>query len=238
MSIRTTPFLHLPQWTAEEQPSFLGEINPAWASIDQGYGDIKTDSATAITTANAAVNTANAAEQQSQANAGAITQLQKRLTLLENSFNNAQTLVSDTPVISNPINGVNAEGIQFYHNGFAAWGHFRIGFNVGTHNITANTPVFNVSGLPYVWREVSLSSDETFGPYTNISLSPNIYGYNALGFVLKANGDVTTTANIEIRDHAFGIDIEFCLPIFRTANISRENIPNQCFVLIDTDHGN
>ena len=69
MSIQTTPFLHLPQWTAEEQPSFLGEINPAWAAIDTGYGDIKTSTDTAITMASAAVNTANMSKTQSEANA-------------------------------------------------------------------------------------------------------------------------------------------------------------------------
>ena len=86
MSVNTTPFLHLPQWEANEQPSYLGEINPAFAAIDTGYGDIKTLAQTGVSSSQEAVTTANAAKAQSQANAGAITTLQQGLTRLEADF--------------------------------------------------------------------------------------------------------------------------------------------------------
>lgn len=43
MSINTTPNLELPQWTSNEKPSFLTEINGAWSSIDTAYGLMKSE---------------------------------------------------------------------------------------------------------------------------------------------------------------------------------------------------
>lgn len=37
-TINTTPNLHLPQWTSDEKPMWLTDMNQAFSSIDMGYG--------------------------------------------------------------------------------------------------------------------------------------------------------------------------------------------------------
>lgn len=230
MSIQTTPFLHLPQWTAEEQPSFLGEINPAWAAIDAGYGDIKTSAGTAITTANAAVNTANAAKSQSQANAGVITQLQQQIAQLEADFVNQSYLVNDNPEITTSHSGVTINTGAFFHNGYAAVGHFVLSLSQGSYTFNNTSPVFTVTNLPYVWKEITLNTSETYGPVGNIK----VYGRSGsepIAARLTANGDFIMFAEIEAINNVQGIDFIYSVPIFRVSASDRSNIPGQCVFL-------
>lgn len=75
MSLNTTPNIKLPQWTSDEKPSFLVEMNGAFSSIDTSYGLLKGDIESikteqtgltqkiedAVSKAEAATNTANSA---------------------------------------------------------------------------------------------------------------------------------------------------------------------------------
>ena len=230
MSINTTPNLHLPQWTADEQPSFLAEINGAWSSIDAGYGQNKTDAATAITASGNAVSIAEAAKQQSQANAGIITQLQQQLTQLEADFINQSYLITDNPTITNIHSGVHVSTEQFFHNGYVATGHFLLSFDNGTYNFTNDTPLFKLSNLPYVWNRIVMNTAETFGPNSNIAIS-GLSGYNALATWLESDGNLYTGADLVISGAVFKIDLVFSVPIFRSSSSRTGDMPDQCVFL-------
>lgn len=238
MSIQTTPFLHLPQWTAEEQPSFLGEINPAWASIDEGYGDIKTSAGTAITTANAAVNTANEAKSQSQANAGAITQLQQNLQLLRTELESASTLKNAsveaeiTPEYAEMFSGITCNVV---YNNYCCLINIGLGVksNLNWAKPAGKNTVATVN-LPFAYSTLSVNTDIStigstlkFGPITTT---------NGI-FCTIQNGNV----NLSITD-AFtpvitttppAIDIRASFPVFAGV-ANRGTMPDNClFMLAD-----
>lgn len=158
MSINTTPFLHLPQWTAEEHPSFLSEMNQAYAAIDTGYGDVKTLAQTGVNESAEAVDTANGAKQQSQANAGAITTLQQSLTQLEADYVNSHSAKHVT-LQCTPVDGIPVTinwGRVTYNDYFA---HFEFSFrfteNFNNTNTTASAyPIINIDGVPGTIRQV------------------------------------------------------------------------------------
>lgn len=152
MSVNTTPFLHLPQWEANEQPSYLGEINPAFSAIDSGYGDIKTLAQTGVSSSQEAVTTANAAKAQSQANAGAITTLQQEHTALAadfvNSHHTQQVALQCTPVDGVPITIVWG---RVTYNAYCAHFEFLFRFTTNinkTDNPGATYPIINIEGVP------------------------------------------------------------------------------------------
>lgn len=236
MSIQTTPFLHLPQWSAEEQPSFLGEINPAWAAIDTGYGDIKASAGTAITTANAAVGTANASKQQSEANAGAITRLEQMVEALKNQVNSAGNLtVAELPVTVMPEwqNILTTENISSYvrYNNYCA--EFEIHANIKTNlNIAtpANGDSLNIAGIPFTFSAIRCVSDialvhtGTLGTAEIYKIIQGAINSNGVMFV-GLNGGlqlVTGTTPIEI-------GFNFSLPIYRAANT--RDIADNCLYL-------
>lgn len=92
MSINTTPFLHLPQWTAEEKPSFLAEINQGYASIDAGVRANQVAAEAAQTVAEAAKNQADEAVEQGHANAAGLVTLQQQLNKLSSDLAGAGTI--------------------------------------------------------------------------------------------------------------------------------------------------
>lgn len=233
MSINTTPNLHLPQWTADEQPSFLAEINGAWSSIDTGYGQNKTDAATAITTSNNAVSIAEGAKQQSQANAGIITQLQQQFAALQTAFNDAGKIVVDTPVITSNIDGIEIRQYYANHNRFIAQIGFYINFGKAkTYSSFQNIPICTISGLPYTWSTINATIGETIGPVPNITTG-SLQFYNAPACTIKSDGgvyvnlgEVVTTSNTTI-----ALDVTFAIPIYQATG-SREAIPENCAVLL------
>ena len=169
MSVNTTPFLHLPQWDANEQPSYLGEINPAFAAIDSGYGDIKTLAQTGVSGSQEAITTANAAKAQSQANAGAITTLQQGLTQLEADFIDAHYVKTAVLEITPVANVTFKQRVVTYNNYFA-----NIYLEVTTSaDISLATGGFgtligsNITGLPGVVKKLNGIS--------NINISEGIY---------------------------------------------------------------
>lgn len=240
MSIQTTPFLHLPQWTAEEQPSFLGEINPAWEAIDSGYGDIKTRTDTAITSANAAANTANSSMQQSQANAGQITQLQQRLQNLENriglsnvlQYKNIETTISSD--YAGMIEGITCSVVYNDYTSIITL-ELRLKENLSFTLPNGKYTLATLNNFPFTYSTLNLTTDLST---INTSLTLNetqtatgvycqISGGKLLMYISSGFSTVTTTTqtNINVRES---------FPIF-VGNAGRGAIPENCLLLPVTE---
>ena len=221
MSINTTPFLHLPQWTAEEHPSFLSEINQGYASIDAGYGDIKTLAQTGVTGAAEAVATANEAKQQSQANAGAITTIQQSITQLETSIADSHYSRQIT-LTSEPIDGVTVNKQIITYNQYFANIFFEIKFNSDmTVPSTETVLLNNVSGMPGTVRRLTGIS--------NIILETSQYIP-----VFNFNGNTLSIVSIPNSPtiKRGGCAIFFSVPIFISQNpMSRDALFDNCLYL-------
>lgn len=136
MSINTTPFLHLPQWTAEEKPSFLAEINQGYSSIDAGVRANQVAAEAAQTAAEVAKNQAAEAVEQGHANAAELVELRQTIMQLKNNFGSASLLNSVsltfeknpdlTPIVTLK------EGV-FIYNRFCANLKFVFKLNSGTY---------------------------------------------------------------------------------------------------------
>lgn len=236
MSIQTTPFLHLPQWTAEEQPSFLGEINPAWAAIDRGYGDIKASADTAITTANAAVSTANSSQVQSEANAGQITQLQQRLQNLENSIAEASmlqgseieaTVTDDFKSIFGSVVGT------IIYNKYCCFITMQLqcksNVNMTFPNNKHQVATFS---LPFAYYGLNLTSDVST-TYSNIKFDSGNTNSN-MRFLIDSNGInmYLSSGFTTIETGPWGhINIRAAFPIFTTDTVARNNLPENCLFI-------
>lgn len=235
MSIQTTPFLHLPQWTAEEQPSFLGEINPAWAAIDTGYGDIKTSTDTAITTANAAVNTANMSKTQSEANAGQITQLQQKIQNLENGIAQSQVLQYhsvDTVISEDYANMIKKITGGAVYNRYCCIITVEIQLN---NNLVFTLPkgkhALATLALPFTYSTLNLNTDIStintgirFGETeTAAVIYCQITEGKLMAYFAESYTTLTTTnpANINIRAS---------FPIFSTTD-NKNTVPENCLFL-------
>lgn len=235
MSIQTTPFLHLPQWSAEEQPSFLGEINPAWAAIDTGYGDIKASAGTAIATANAAVSTANASKQQSEANAGQVTQLQQRIQNLENDiaqsqvlhYHNVESAISEdyANIISNIVCGV-------VYNRYCGIITIRMDVN-GSLNLSLPKGKHTLAtlALPFTYSTLNLNTDlstiNTMIKFDETQTATNIYCQITNGkLMMYFVESYTTLATTSM----MSINVRASFPIF-TANGNRNTVPDNCLFL-------
>lgn len=132
MSINTTPFLHLPQWTAEEKPSFLAEINQGYASIDAGVRANQVAAEAAQTTAEAAKNQADEAVEQGHANAAGLVSLQQSINQLQELFTQSNQLREVTftftknTAVTPDITLVQS---RLVYNNFT--GNFRLEFKMG-----------------------------------------------------------------------------------------------------------
>lgn len=112
MAIETTPFLGLPQWKFEDKPSYLVEMNDAYAKIDAGYRTIQVASEGAQTAAEGASAKAEQALTQSQANAGQIVQLGQDITQLEADFINSH-YISTVDLAFNPNTKLSQVPVKF-----------------------------------------------------------------------------------------------------------------------------
>lgn len=233
MSIQTTPFLHLPQWTAEEQPSFLGEINQAWKAIDNGYGDIKTNAETALTAANNAVNIANASKTQSQANAGQITRLQQSLQQLMADFNSAATLHVDTPAveISAEYTGMFDEIVcSIIYNKYTCF--LTLGMSI-KRNLSFTLPSnynFGTVNLPFIYNTLYLNTDMPFhnselkfGNVNTSNIIPCAINNGVISMLLTESLSPVTSQD------KIAIDVRAAFPIFQGG--TRSSIPDNCLIL-------
>lgn len=209
MSVNTTPFLHLPQWDANEQPSYLGEINPAFAAIDSGYGDIKTLAQTGVSGSQEAVTTANAAKAQSQANAAAITTLQQSLTQLEADFINASYLKNKTFTPINVIDTITFTVATVIYNKYNAF--FKIDLKctnwavfLAAHT-SASVALGKLPDIPFVFRRIDLSGgfsfplnvSDSFGNWTDkLSAWISADGTVVLGSASNTSGSSSTTLSL------------------------------------------
>ena len=236
MSIQTTPFLHLPQWTAEEEPSFLGEINQAWSAIDTGYGDIKTSAGTAITTANAAVNTANSSMQQSQANAGQITLLQQKLQNLENVIAQSKTLQYkgiSTTISSDYANMIKEIVCNVVYNEYSCiiTMELQIKENLNFNLPTGKYTIATLDNMPFTYSTLNLNTDistiNTTIKFDETQTATGVYCQISEGKLLMyiAGGFSTVTTTTQTN-----INIRESFPIF-VGNAARGVIPDNCLFL-------
>lgn len=139
MSINTTPFLHLPQWTAEEKPSFLAEINQGYASIDAGVRANQVAAEAAQTAAEAAKNQADEAVEQGHTNAAGLVTLQQQLNNLAADLASANVIktvhlnFTKSPELSQNITLI--EGFLNYNN---FCGSLRASFNIAPASFTGD----------------------------------------------------------------------------------------------------
>lgn len=221
MSINTTPFLHLPQWTEQEHPSFLSEMNQAYASIDTGYGDIKTIAQTGVTGATEAVAAANEAKQQSQANAGAITTLQQSLTQLEADFVDSHYSRQIT-LTSEPIENVTVSRQIITYNHYFANIYFEIKFNSNmTAPSTETVLLNNVGGMPGTVQKLA--------GITNIILESSQYIP-----ICKFDGTTLSIPPIpgSLTIKRGGYAIFFSVPVFISTNsMSRDALLDNCLYI-------
>ena len=222
MSVNTTPFLHLPQWEANEQPSYLGEINPAFAAIDVGYGDIKTLAQTGVSGSQDAITASNAAKAQSQANAGAITTLQQELTQLKADFVNGH-YVRQITLTSDPVENVSARRQIITYNDYMAHIYFEILFTSDSPISTTDVTLLNnVGGMPGSVRKLN--------GITNIQIPDTQYipaaSFN--GVTLKLVG-LPGTHTLKAGNYA----CFFTVPIFiLPSNQTKENLMDNCLYFI------
>lgn len=158
MATNYTPNLHLPQWVAGDKPNFLSEINGAWSSIDLGYGQNKTDAATAITTANGA--SANAQDAVSKVNAlsAQLVTMQQTIAQLESDFINRSYIVNDVPLVT-PIEGVQIIA-NAIHNGYVGYVSGAVTLNEGSYSSENNVVVVGtIKNLPYTYKTLTGQSE-------------------------------------------------------------------------------
>lgn len=150
MSINTTPFLHLPQWNAEEKPSFLAEINQGYASIDAGVRANQVAVEAAQTAAEAAKNQADEAVEQGHTNAAGLVSLQQQLNNL------AAVVASASAIKTVKLNFVknqeltqNVTLIDAFLNYNNTCGSLRASFKIGPASFTGDRIKIGVlTGFP------------------------------------------------------------------------------------------
>lgn len=224
MSINTTPFLHLPQWTAEEKPSFLAEINQGYASIDAGVRANQVAAEAAQTAAEAAKNQADEAVEQGHTNAAGLVTLQQSLAKLEADFTATKTLQTAELSCPSPPAKVTWRRGSTTYNKYA--GAIFIGFTLdaGTYE-SAMGEVFiaTVEGFPYTFSEIiamtSLGPVETTGKITG-NFTGVLHGDGR--FAIRS-GHALTFTTYEVLQWAVTVPI--------VSAPSGRNQPSQCIFL-------
>ena len=224
MSINTTPFLHLPQWTAEEKPSFLAEINQGYASIDVGVRANQVAAEAAQTAAEAAKNQADEAVEQGHTNAAGLVTLQQSLAKLEADFTATKTLKTAELSCPSPPEKVTWRTGSTTYNKYA--GAIFIGFTLaaGTYeSALGEVPIATVAGFPYTFSKIiamtSLGPVETTGKITG-NFTGILYGDGR--FAIRSGHALTFTTH-EVLQWAVTVPI-FSAPPGR-------NQPSQCIFL-------
>lgn len=101
MSINTTPNLHLPQWTSDEKPSWLSEMNQAFSAIDMGFAENKTANESTNSEVEQVKTNTLALEDRVSANEQGIVAVNNRVDAARNQMDNMVTL-KNTPISFNP----------------------------------------------------------------------------------------------------------------------------------------
>lgn len=204
MSINTTPYLHLPQWTADEKPSYLAEINQAYAAIDSGYGNVKNIADTSAATANSAAADAANAKQQANTNAGQIVTIQQTLSQLQNDFINASLLKSFDVTITNV-----AEGMQIIFDLLAA-NRYCAYFVFHIHNTTSNTlhiqhgnQIATFAINKFTWKELGMNTNTLSTTVPTSLADATLFANGNLGIYggvnIGVNGDVYIKATFPVQ---------------------------------------
>lgn len=211
MSINTTPTLKLPQWTAEEHPSFLAEINPAWMTIDSAFADLKAKQEGQEADITEATTTANAAQTASNENAQAIVSTNNRITAL-----NKEVVQVILPLTINSAYStmITAAALTLTYNNFILRAAVSLTFaktvnvNIPNHAIictAANIPItFTQFRMPITLCVDNINGDNTFN----------------VGLLVKGTGEIevespiNTTFTIDSPNAGYG-----CFPVQVVENI-------------------
>ena len=219
MSVNTTPFLHLPQWDANEQPSYLGEINPAFAAIDSGYGDIKTLAQTGVSGSQEAITTANDAKAQSQANAGAITTLQQEHAALEADFVNSHYSRQLNLECTVEAENVTVKNAVITYNDYFAHIRFELTFSQDTQ-FPRTTKILSVSNFPGTVQRLYGLTNMVQLPTTMFTVVAVFDGTNLSILGIGGNNHIA----------AQNYFVPFFVPIF-TMPSTRDSLMDDCMYL-------
>lgn len=231
MSINTTPFLHLPQWTAEEKPSFLAEINQGYASIDAGVRANQVAAEAAQTAAEAAKNQADEAVEQGHTNAAGLVSLQQSLSQLQALFTHSNQLTETTftftknTAVTPDITLVQS---RLVYNSFT--GNFRLQFKMGA-GAYPDQPfdLGYLQGLPASLTFKSLSILASV-----ISADPSEPGfYYGSPWVIDPDGKVWAAMSMyKVTDPAGRfVWLEGTLPVQTLTESSRNSMVDNCLYI-------
>lgn len=145
MSINTTPNLHLPQWTSDEKPSWLTEMNQAFSSIDMGFAENKNANASTQSDLEQVKTNALALESRVSANEQGLVGTGNSIDAINTRIANMLQLKSASLTFT-PNNGTaNISNAQLSFNPFVA----NLGLTLTVDSNTSYTTVTGtVQGLP------------------------------------------------------------------------------------------
>ena len=134
----STPNLHLPQYAANDKPSYLTDFNNAMLAIDQGYAGIKSTAESAGTEAGTASTSVQAMQSQLSSLQNSLSAIQAELNSLSSSFSDKSNLVRMPINLSSPT-GITPSGCYVVKNGYTA--SLELNFNIVSGTVL--TPVSN-----------------------------------------------------------------------------------------------
>lgn len=231
MSINTTPFLHLPQWTADEKPSFLAEINQGYASIDAGVRANQVAAEAAQTAAEVAKNQADEAVEQGHTNAAGLVTLQQSINQLRALFTQSNQLIEVNFTFTKNTNvtpDISLVQSRLVYNNFTA--NIRLEFKMGPGTYpTAAFDLGYLQGLPagLTFKNLSILSSV-------ISADNSEPGfYYGFPWIVEPDGKVWASMNNYTVTDANGrlVWIEGSLPVQSLTESRRNSMVDNCLYI-------
>lgn len=232
MSINTTPFLHLPQWTAEEKPSFLAEINQGYASIDAGVRANQVAAEAAQTAAEAAKNQADEAVEQGHVNAAGLVSLQQSINQLQATFTQANQLREVTFTFTKNANvtpDITLVQSRLVYNNFTA--SFRLEFKMGPG--TYPTQAFDLGYLQGLPASLTFKNLSILASVISADASEPGF-YYGFPWIIEPDGKVWTSMNnYKVTDqNGRFIWIEGSLPVQTLTESGRDGMVDNCLYIM------
>lgn len=144
MSINTTPNLHLPQWTSDEKPQWLTEMNGAFSRIDMGYAENKTANESTNSEMEQVKSKALALETRVSANEQGIVGLGNSIDRLTTNINNL-LILRNVSLTLTPSNGtLSSTAVTLTYNATTA----NAFYNTTIDEQNKGTITGTISGVP------------------------------------------------------------------------------------------
>lgn len=222
MSINTTPNLHLPQWTAEEQPKFLTEFNQAFGDIDSGYGAVNSTAATAIATAGAAETAANNAVATVNALSPRIITLENEMAAVNNRDADSRVVATTTLDITPTSLLTTTENSKTNYNYYTGYININAKFS-GTALASGSNTIGTITNLPYAIKEL-------WG-YTGIETTNGLY---MCKLVIASSGAIILAVSSNVTPASAALNrFTLSFPIFKASASQRisDDIPEGCAII-------